>query len=342
MRIYVTGGTGYLGGELIRRLAGSGQGHEIRALVRESSDTSPLAGLPGVSLHHGDILDRFSMREGMSGADWVVHAAAYVDIDGDLETLRQVNVQGTENVASLACKLGVGRFLHISSVAAFGGSPADGSLADESSPVLEPLPSAYSLTKHEGELHVRAWAERGLRVTTVYPSLIYGPPGKKRGSNVLLRSILKGRFPVLVGADRKTSWVYIEDVVEALIRILHRGHEDAPSDAYILAGDVVTTRRLVEEVCRLGEVSAPKLSLPVGVARVLLTLAGPLFRLRGRRPPVGPGQLRSLARHWAFDDSRARRELDWAPRSLAQGLAPTVAYIQEQDALVPVARGDRS
>jgi len=323
MRIYLTGATGYLGRALARRL--TAENHQVRALVRETSDTSGLTDLPGLTFHPGDITDRASMREGMSGADWVIHAAAWVDVDGPLAGMTEVNVIGSENVASLAHKLGVGRFLEVASIAVFGGSPGDGSLGDESGPVQEPLPSAYSVTKRAGEERVRAWAEKGLRVNTVYPSLIYGQPGKKMGTNFVLRSILKGRFPAIVGADRKISWIFIDDVVEAMVRVMERAEVGRD---YVLAGDVTTTGEVVREVCRLGGIDPPSLSLPVGLARVLLTLLGPLFRLRGRRPPISPGQLRSLGRHWAFDDARARRELDWHPRPLSEGLPPTIAWLQ--------------
>lgn len=336
MRIYLTGGTGYLGGALARRL--SADGHEVRALVRESSDTGGLAGLPGVSLHPGDITDRASLREGMSGAEWVIHAAAMVAIDGPSDGMTEVNVGGSENVASLAHKLGVPRFLNVASIACYAGSPADGSLADESAARL-PAPSIYSATKRAGEERVNAWAERGLAVNTVYPSLIYGPPGKKMGANFVLRSILKGRFPILVGADKKNSWVYLDDVVEAMVSILDPEKGVEPGRGYLLAGDITTTGDLVREVCRLGGVKPPRLSLPVGLARAALTVAAPLMRLAGKRLPIGPGELQSLSRHWAFDDSRARRELGWTPRPLSEGLPPTVRYIQEQDRTGKTASG---
>jgi nucleoside-diphosphate-sugar epimerase len=90
---------------------------------------------------------------------------------------------------------------------------------------------------------------------------------------------------------------------------------------------VTTIRGLFDKVCRLGQVPPPRLSLPVGLARFGLTLAAPFFRLRGHRPPVPPEQLESLARHWAFDDTRARTELGWRPRTLDEGLPGTVEYL---------------
>jgi len=321
VRIFLTGGTGYIGGALARWLAAAG--HEVRALVRATSNMERLKEI-GAATFVGDIADRYSMREAMSGADWVVHAAADLDFGASEERMRRVNVEGSENVASLAFKLGVPRFLSVSSVAFFGGSPADGSLATEEAPVQQPFPSLYSATKHSGELAIRAWGKRGLRVNTVFPSLVYGPPGKKSGSNFFLRQIVKRRVPALVGGDRRVSWVHLDDLVEGLIAVIEKA---PPGRDYLMTGDVTTVRGLVERVCRLARVPLPRLSLPVGLARFGLAVAAPVFRLRGHRPPIPPEQLESLARHWAFDDTRARTELGWRPRTLDEGLPETVAYL---------------
>jgi nucleoside-diphosphate-sugar epimerase len=328
MRIFLTGATGYIGTALVRRLASNG--HELRAVVRETSRTDTLREL-GVAAFPGDVTDRVSMREAMSGADWVLHLAAELDPSAPPERMREVNVGGSEAVASLAYKLGVGRLLSVSSVAYFGGSPADGTAADEETPPQTPFPSAYSLTKHEGERAIRAWGDRGLRLHTVYPSLVYGPPGKKMGANWLLRAILKERFPVMVGASQRTSWVFLDDVVDAIVRVMERADSLPPGRDYLLAGDWATVRELTRRVAALGGARAPRIELPLGVARVATTVTAPFFRLLGKRPPLPPEQLRNLARHWVFDDARARRELDWHPRTLAQGLPPTVAYLHGEE-----------
>lgn len=322
MRIFLTGATGYLGGALARRWAS--EGHEVRALIRPGRDPQPLE-REGVQTFVGDIAERASLREGMSGAEWVVHAAAYVDLDGPREAMELANVQGSDNVASLAYKLGVGRLLSVSSVAIFGGSPRDGSLAREGATPELPFPSWYSSTKAAGHERIGAWARQGLKVNTVFPSLIYGPPGKRQGANVLLRAVMRGRFPALVGGDRKTSWVHIDDVVEAMSLILAKA---PPGRDFVLAGDVVTVGEVFREVARLSGTRPPRLRLSAGAARAVLGPLAPLARLLGRPLPVSPGQLRSLARHWAFDDTRAREELGWRPRSLAEGLPGTLEFLR--------------
>jgi len=312
MRVFLTGGTGYVGGALARRLAEDG--HEVRALVRATSNAEPLKSR-GIELFVGDVCDRASMLKGMTGADWVIHAAAVV-ISDDRTRMFQTNVVGSETVASLACKLGVGRFLSVSSISYFGGSPADGSLGTETMEPLRPFPSPYSATKHAGEKAIRKWAERGLWVNTVYPSLVYGPPGRK-----FLRLILERSVPVVVGADRKLSLVYLPDLVDGMVKIL----EKAPAGRdYLMAGDVTTLGGLAKRVCRLGGVRPPWLSIPIPAARTLVHLSAPIFKLRGRQPPITDDQIRSIERHWAFDDTRARTELGWTPRPLDEGMPPTI------------------
>lgn len=325
MRIFVTGATGYIGRALCRRLATDG--HDVQALVRSPEKAAPLRDA-GIATFAGDVTDRISLREGMSGADWVIHAAAQLDLGVPSAEMARVNVEGSENVASLAFKLGVGALLSISSVAAWGGSPDDGSPADESSPVRRPFPTPYSTTKHDGQRAIEEWGKRGLRLRTVYPGLVYGPPGKKDGANYFLRQMMLGRFPALVGADRRASWVFLDDVVEAIVRVIDRGRDGR---GYLLAGEVIRVRDLARQVAAITGTPAPRRELAVGTARLLLALGSPWYRLRGRRPPVPPAQLDSLSRHWAFSDRRAQEELDWHPRPLAEGLPPTLAYLREQE-----------
>jgi len=320
MRIFLTGATGYIGRALTARLAAGG--HELRALVRPASDRSRLDGLP-VTFCPGDVTDRVSMREGMSGCDRVIHLAAELDFGAPAERMAAVNAGGSENVASLAYKLGVGRLLAVSSVAALGGSPDDGSPAGEESPRPEP-PMRYGRTKRAGDRVIAEWAKRGLAADTVHPSLVYGPPGKKEGANALLRRIALDRMPAIVAPDQKASWIHLDDVVEAMVRLVDRS---GAGRAYILAGEAVTTRDLVDRVCALAGCRPPRLTLGLGTARLLAPAAALAYRLRGRRPPFEREHLASLDRHWAFDDTRARAELDWRPRTLAEGLPETIEYL---------------
>lgn len=329
MRLYLTGATGYIGKALCLRLRA--EGHEVRALVRSTSAPSSLELLReiGVATFVGDLRDRYSLREGMSGADWVVHAAAELDLAAADETMAAANVEGSENVASLAMKLGVPRFLSISSMAAWGGSPADGTPATEDSAPQLPLPTRYCATKAAGEERVQQWAQKGLQVNTVFPSLVYGPPGKKQGANTLLRALMLGRFPALIGPDKKTSWIFLDDLVEGIVRVIESA---PPGRGYLMTGEAWTVRELAHRVAAFGGTRPPKREFSVGTARLLFRLAGPLLKVAGRPLPIPLEQLESLGRHWNFADTRARTELAWQPRGLEEGLAITLDYLRKQEA----------
>jgi dihydroflavonol-4-reductase len=325
VRVFLTGATGYIGGALARRLVA--EGHEVRALVRDLSRApSRIEALEdaGVACFEGDVTERISMREAMSGADWVIHAAAELDFRRSFERMWRVNVEGGESVASLAFKLGVGRMLAISTMAVFGGSPPDGSAATETSAPILPLPSAYGRTKAEADAAIDEWTKRGLRLNRVYPSLVYGAPAKKTGTNSLLRAVALGRMPALVGGDRLTSWIHLEDLVEGLVRVIDR----APvGESYLMTGEAARVGEVLERVCELAGVRPPRLRLSPRLAYAALKLAGPVLRAMGVRGLPNPAQARSLTRHWNFSDAKARRELDWRPRGLDEGLPPTIEHL---------------
>ena len=329
MRLFLTGATGYIGTALCLRLRA--EGHEVRALVRASSPAKALELLReiGVATFVGDLRERYSMREAMSGADWVIHAAAELDLAASAERMAAANVEGSENVASLALKLGVGRFLSISSMAAWGGSPADGTPATEDSAPQLPLPTRYCATKAAGEARVQHWAQQGLKVNTVFPSLVYGPPGKKQGANTLLRALMLGRFPALIAPEKKTSWVFLDDLVDGIVRVIEQA---PPGRGYLMAGEAWTVRELAHRVAALGGTKPPQREFSVGTARLLFRLAGPLLKLAGRPLPIPLEQLESLDRHWHFADTRARTELGFKPRGLEDGLAVTLDYLRKQEA----------
>lgn len=323
MHIFLTGATGYIGGQLAKRLAGDG--HQLACLVREASRPERVQALRdlGASIHIGDLAERESLRPAIEGADWVIHAGAELNREGAMD---DANVRGSENIASLAVELGVPRFLSVSSISYWGGSPADGSPGTEESPVQD-FPTAYSASKNAGENTVRAWGDRGLNVVTVFPSLVYGPPGKRNGANFFLGQIARGNLPVMIAGERRVSWIYIDDVVEAMAQIVER---DLAQGRYILAGKGEPLMDTARRVADLAGVKAPRRSVSVPTAKVALRVVAPFFKLAGRRLPVEPVRLDYLSRHWYFSDERARRDLDWTPRGLDEGLPPTIEMLTER------------
>ncbi len=239
------------------------------------------------------------------------------------------NVEGSENVASLASKLGVGRFLSISSMAAWGGSPADGTPANEASkPPQLPLRRATRATKSgRRKRGCSSGRGRASRSTPSSPASVYGPPGKKQGANTLLRALLLGRFPALIAPEKKTSWVFLDDLVDGIVRVMDQA---PPGRGYLMAGEAWTVRELAHRVAAFAGTNPPK-PRALGPGPPVSSSASPARFLEARRPAAAdPARAAGVARpplelrrhprpHRArLAPARPRRGLGHHPRLPAQ------------------------
>ena len=147
MRVFVTGGTGFVGKPTIRRLVEGG--HEVRCLVRRTSRTSEVEAL-GCELTQGDVTDKASVIAGMEGCEWVVNLAnVYSFWEPDRSTYRRVNVKGTRNVMEAALEVGVSKVAHVSTLVVWGNTP-DAPFTEES-PLGTERFTEYARSKHEGD-----------------------------------------------------------------------------------------------------------------------------------------------------------------------------------------------
>lgn len=147
MRVFVTGGTGFVGKPTVRGLVEGG--HEVRCLVRRSSSTGELEEL-GCELAHGDVTDRASVLEGMQGCEWAVNLAnVYSFWEPDKSVYRRVNVEGTRNVMEAALEAAVSKVAHVSTFVVWGRSSAQGPF-DEETPMESARFTEYAQSKYEG------------------------------------------------------------------------------------------------------------------------------------------------------------------------------------------------
>ena len=182
----VTGATGLLGNNIVRQLLQ--QGHAVRVLTRENSDTRPLAGLD-VETVRGDVRDDAAVSRAVRGASGVVHAAGYVRIGwSGLATARAINVEGTRHVAEAARAEGV-KLVHVSSTDALGAATA-GHPADEETVPRGGVLCPYVITKREAEQVILELVARGLNASIVNPGYMIGPYDWKPSSGrMLLRGV---------------------------------------------------------------------------------------------------------------------------------------------------------
>jgi nucleoside-diphosphate-sugar epimerase len=321
LKVLVTGATGFTGGHLARSLAA--RGHDVAALVRDPAGAAPLEAA-GVTLQPGDLRDRAALERAASGRDLVYHIAAIYRQAGlpDRE-YRAVNAAAVASVIEAAAKGGVRRVVHCSTVGVHGD--IDDPPANENAP-LKPG-DIYQVTKLEGEAVARDAAERtGVEVVIARPTGIYGP-GDRRLLK-LFRGVARRRFVILGSGRIFYHLTYIDDLVEGF-----RLCGEVPLAAgrtYILAGGEVTTlNEVVALIAEAAGVEPPKLHLPVWPFWIAGAACEAVCAPLRIEPPIYRRRVDFFTKSRAFDITRARTELGYAPAvSLREGIRRTLAWYE--------------
>jgi farnesol dehydrogenase len=326
MRVLVTGGTGFLGRAIVRELAPR---HAIRLLVRPRASRERFP--QGVEFAPGDVVERASLAEAMRGCDALVHAAALVKIVAPAAEFDRVNVGGLENVLGAAREAGLSRCLYVSSFIALGSTErGPGGVLDESAPPDDRAwINDYERTKTLADRAARAAIAAGAPLRVVYPGVIYGP-GELTEGNIVVRHILDlkhGRLPALVGKpERRWNYAFVEDVARGVGAALERGPDGG---RYVLGGENVTLAEFYRQVGVAGGFRPPSRRMPDALA----SLAGAAMklgaRLTGGVPKLTPDLVEIYRHDWAYSSARAESQLGYRPRTLAEGLRETMAWLRE-------------
>jgi nucleoside-diphosphate-sugar epimerase len=320
VRVFLTGGTGFIGGEVARLLRE--RGDDVRALVRTPSKAEQLVAL-GCELFAGDLSDEDALREAMSGCDEVVHSAAVYEVgvpESRRQQLVEVNVRGTEHLLGAALAAGVSKAVYVSTVAVFGDTRGEVAHEGWERPEGQPFTSVYEQTKVEAHQRAQQIGAQGLPLVIVQPGVVYGP-GDHSEVGGLFERLLKGRLPLVPFPEMGITPVHRDDVAAGILLALDKG---VAGESYVLAGEPTTMGDLLAELARVAGRRPPRGALPAVLVRAMVPV-GPLVG-----PLLGfPPNLRELlsssqgVTFWARGD-KAQRELGWTPRPLAEGLATVV------------------
>jgi nucleoside-diphosphate-sugar epimerase len=318
----VTGATGFTGGHLARGLRA--RGRQVRVLVRDRERARDLESA-GLDVSVGDVRDRAAVDAALGGVEVVYHIAAiYRQAGVTTATYRAVNATAVGDLIEAASRAGVKRVVHCSTVGVHGD--IEHPPANEDAP-LSPG-DIYQRTKLEGEQIARdAGTRTGIEVTIARPSGIYGP-GDRRLLK-LFGGVARRRFPMLGSGEIYYHLTYIDDLVEGF-----RLCGEVPAAAnrtYILAGGEVTTlNELVKIVAEVAGVEPPRMHFPVWPVWTAAAVCEAVCVPFGIEPPLYRRRVDFYTKSRAFDITRARQELGFAPRvGLREGIARTLAWGRE-------------
>jgi nucleoside-diphosphate-sugar epimerase len=315
---YVTGGSGFVGGHLIRRLVE--EGHRVTALARSEPAARRVQDL-GAAADRADLSSTDLLTRGFAGAEVVYHCAAIVGSHVDKQEATRVNVDGTRHVVQAARDAGVRRVVHLSTESVLiDGRPLED--VDESYPIpTRGHLSHYAATKAEAERIVLAANGDDLETIAIRPRLVWGPedgtwlPG-------LVEKVDMGVFRWVDHGDHLVSTCHVYNLVEAMVLATSSGH---PGSAYFVTdGPPRTFRSFASEYLATAGVEVGDKSLPGWVMRAAGATLETLWRLlpTDSAPPINRVEAYMVSHPQVFDDSAARRDLHYRPViSVEEGLA---------------------
>lgn len=311
MRVLVTGGTGQIGGAVIRALVK--QGLEVRALVRDADRPGHLEGLK-IDVHEGDVTVPESLASACKDMDRVIHAAGCISYwKRGHARMQAVNVEGTRNMLEAATRAGVSRFVHTSSMACFGYNAGD-SIGDESTAYnWGPLNIGYSDSKKAAEDLVLSWSD--IPCIAVNPGITIGE-GDVNGNGVRLLAQLKaGKIKGI--PPGYTTLCCLEDIVAGHLAALEKGRI---GERYFLGGHPMSWESVFEKAAGIVDAPPPSRKVSRGLMMTMARLQLLRGTLTGVEPKITPQIVEVSSRNRMYHCSKAKEELGYSVGSIENSL----------------------
>ncbi|MCW3066742.1 MAG: aspartate aminotransferase family protein [Solirubrobacterales bacterium] len=326
----ITGATGFIGGHLAQRLVQ--EGHQVRCLVRASSDTSLLEKLD-VEIAVGDLTSAHSLAGAAEGCRYVFHCGAHVSDWATAKEIARINVGGTRNLLEASVGASVQRFVHFSTTDVYG---YPGGAAIDETHAHTRFRNWYAQTKREAEAEVRrVQGAHSLDAVVLRPATVYGP----RSTDVvgeIARAIRDGKMLLVDGGRAVAGLCYVDNLMDAAVLALR--HEAAPGHAFNVSDGLdVTWKEFTDGLAEGLGCSQVRWSLPYWIANGLGFSLEHGYRLlrtttRLKTPPLLSRQaVHVLGRNQDFSNRKARELLGWEPRiDYAAGLEATLAWLRAE------------
>lgn len=311
MKVFLTGGTGFIGQPLTKALLA--RGWEVVTLVRNpDSPQAHALTMMGAQCVPGDITDRESMRTGMAGADIVVHNAAWYEVGvsrNARKLMHTINVTGTTNVLSLALEFGIPRTVYVSSTVYYGDTGPE--MRDETYRRQKPYRFYYEQAKAEAHDIARQYRQRGLPLIFVCPAHVFGPNDHSVFGYFLRLYLNRLMVPFAFSPEMMLAPAHVKDVGEGIALAAEKGRL---GETYILAGESMSLRQMFEIWNTKPGGFKVRFYIPRWLAMLMFGPMGPLQRLAGLPAFISSETVAASSISYNFSSAKAQRELGWTYR----------------------------
>ena len=322
--ILVTGGTGFIGIPLVKKLYELG--HELKLLIRESSNTTPFKELNNIDYIVGDVQDISSLEKAVNNVDTIYHLAAFTAIWAkDKSIYYDVNVKGTENIAKIALENNL-KLFYVSSFTALGPTPQE---AVDETHENECFYMEYEKSKFQAKKLVKSYIPKGLKVMIFYPGIVYGP-GDFNIFGRMLFDVMRGKLLPLGICPGKgesmTCLSYVNDTSNALADVLNR--EDLFGEDFILGGENVRFKDYLDLIAKIGRNKKAR-KLPFAITMVYAWLLEVKARFNKKTPFLTRPTLRAIKYHRSYSSKKAIDKFGYKITPLREGLEETINWYKD-------------
>ena len=306
--ILVTGGTGFLGIPTVKKL--SEAGHHLKLLVRETSDTSCFDGLDNIEYVIGDVTDIDSIYKAIENIDLLVHLAAYTrNWSREKNIWEKVNVIGTENIAKVALEKKI-RLVYASSFMGLGVTPKGcPEPVDETYDNDEVFTLNYGRSKYKAKKVMEQYIEKGLNVSMVYPTILYGP-GDFNVFGQILHDIVAGSIMAICPGkgDSVANFVYVNDVAAGMVTIIENG--DLNNEHFILGGENIVFDDWLSLIAEIADTRKPR-HIPMSVGLSYGSMCSMAAKITRRKPLYTRGIIKNIKYNREYSSEKALKMIDY-------------------------------
>ena len=321
--ILITGGTGFIGVPLVKKL--NSLGHNLKLLIRESSDITPFEDLNNIEYITGNIQDIDSLNQAVNNIDIIYHLAAYTRMWAkDKTIIEDTNIKGTENIAKIALEKKI-RFLYISSFIALGATPIDP--VDETYESEDGLYLDYAKTKFQAKKLIKEYLNKGLNATIFYPGIVYGPGD----FNIFGQTILDITARKFLGCpgkgDNIGNFVYVNDIIDGIVSVIDRN--DLKGEHFILGGVNVKFRDWMDLIAEIAGNKKNPRHFPMSFGTMYALFCELKTKMTKKMPYINRPTVKMINHNWSYSSEKAIEKLGYKITPLREGLEQTIKWYKD-------------